>query len=164
MYVGQSDINIVSAATRLIELMAQPGAELLEPIVVDEILIRLLFSPNRCSGGPDRHLGIRCARSRQSYSLVASQFLPAHESPRTGSVGAHECFLFSPALQIRHFIEPLAIPKGSAPAGGEASYVVRIHGRQYREFPRRVCQYFAIQQRIQPLLRECSSQEHRQVA
>ena len=47
MYVGQSDINIVSAATRLIELMAQPGAEMLAPIVVDEILIRLLFSPSR---------------------------------------------------------------------------------------------------------------------
>jgi len=44
--VGQADANIINAAIRLIELMAQPGdAELLAPLVVDEILIRLLRSP-----------------------------------------------------------------------------------------------------------------------
>ena len=46
VYVGQADMRIVNAATRLLELMAQPGnAELLAPLVVDEILIRLLRSP-----------------------------------------------------------------------------------------------------------------------
>jgi AraC-like DNA-binding protein len=46
VYVGQVDIRIVNAATRLLELMAQPGeAELLAPLVVEEILIRLLRSP-----------------------------------------------------------------------------------------------------------------------
>jgi AraC-like DNA-binding protein len=46
IYVGQADMRIVSAATRLLELMAQPGeAELLAPLVVEEILIRLLRSP-----------------------------------------------------------------------------------------------------------------------
>jgi len=46
VYVGQADMRIVSAATRLLELMAQPGeAELLAPLVVEEILIRLLRSP-----------------------------------------------------------------------------------------------------------------------
>ena len=46
VYVGQADTNIINAAIRLIELMAQPGdAELLGPLVVDEILIRLLRSP-----------------------------------------------------------------------------------------------------------------------
>ncbi|HVN77026.1 MAG TPA: AraC family transcriptional regulator [Thermoanaerobaculaceae bacterium] len=43
--VGQSDPSIVAAATRLVELIGQPGAELLAPLVVDEILIRLLLSP-----------------------------------------------------------------------------------------------------------------------
>jgi transcriptional regulator GlxA family with amidase domain len=39
-------MRIVNAATRLVELMAQPGdAELLAPLVVDEILIRLLRGP-----------------------------------------------------------------------------------------------------------------------
>jgi AraC-like DNA-binding protein len=46
VYVGEADTNIVDAATRLLELMAQPAdAELLAPLVRDEILIRLLRSP-----------------------------------------------------------------------------------------------------------------------
>ena len=45
VYVGQVNASIVNAATRLMELMAQPGVELLGPLVVDEILIRLLLSP-----------------------------------------------------------------------------------------------------------------------
>jgi len=43
--VGQATTAIVDAAARLVELMAQPAdAELLAPLVVDEILIRLLRS------------------------------------------------------------------------------------------------------------------------
>jgi AraC-like DNA-binding protein len=43
--VGQATTAIVDAAARLVELMAQPSdAELLAPLVVDEILIRLLRS------------------------------------------------------------------------------------------------------------------------
>lgn len=44
--VGQTTAAIVDAASRLLELMAQPAdAELLAPLVIDEILIRLLRSP-----------------------------------------------------------------------------------------------------------------------
>jgi AraC-like DNA-binding protein len=46
LYLGQTDKQLVNAAIRLLELMAQPeDAELLAPLVVDEILIRLLRSP-----------------------------------------------------------------------------------------------------------------------
>jgi AraC-like DNA-binding protein len=46
MYVGRSSASIVNAVTRLIEVMADPGdAELIAPLVIDEILIRLLRSP-----------------------------------------------------------------------------------------------------------------------
>lgn len=46
VYVGQADANIVGAATRLLELMADPrDAELIAPLVVEETLIRLLRSP-----------------------------------------------------------------------------------------------------------------------
>lgn len=46
LYVGDADAHILDAATRLLELMAQPtDAELLAPLVRDEILIRLLRSP-----------------------------------------------------------------------------------------------------------------------
>jgi AraC-like DNA-binding protein len=44
--VSPVNMGIVNAATRLLELMVQPGdAELLAPLVVEEILIRLLRSP-----------------------------------------------------------------------------------------------------------------------
>ncbi len=46
VYVGRADVHMIDAATRLLELMAQPAdAELLAPLVIDEILIRLLRSP-----------------------------------------------------------------------------------------------------------------------
>jgi len=46
VYVTLVDVSIVNAATRLMECLAQPGdSELLAPLVVDEILIRLLRSP-----------------------------------------------------------------------------------------------------------------------
>lgn len=44
--IAQSDMNIFNAVIRLIELMGQPEeAELLGPLIIDEILIRLLRSP-----------------------------------------------------------------------------------------------------------------------
>jgi AraC-like DNA-binding protein len=46
LYVGDANMHIIDAATRLLELMAQPiDAELLAPLVRDEILIRVLRSP-----------------------------------------------------------------------------------------------------------------------
>ena len=46
LYVGRSTDDIVDAATRLLDLMAQPeDADLLGPLVLDEILIRLLRTP-----------------------------------------------------------------------------------------------------------------------
>ncbi|MGB2678578.1 MAG: AraC family transcriptional regulator [Candidatus Acidiferrum sp.] len=46
VYVTPVDVSIVNAATRLMECLAQPGdVELLAPLMVDEILIRLLRSP-----------------------------------------------------------------------------------------------------------------------
>jgi AraC-like DNA-binding protein len=46
VYVGPPSAGLVDAATRLVELMAHPGdAELIAPLVIDEILIRLLRGP-----------------------------------------------------------------------------------------------------------------------
>ena len=46
LYVGRTTDDIVDAVTRLLDLMAQPeDADLLGPLVVDEILIRLLRTP-----------------------------------------------------------------------------------------------------------------------
>jgi AraC-like DNA-binding protein len=61
LYVGDAGTHIIDAATRLLDLMAQPvEAELIAPLVRDEILIRLLRGP----------MGSRVARIGQSGSSV----------------------------------------------------------------------------------------------
>jgi AraC-like DNA-binding protein len=46
VYVGRSDAHITNAAVRLMELLSRPEeAQLLSPLIIDEILIRLLRSP-----------------------------------------------------------------------------------------------------------------------
>src|SRR5208337_603640 len=61
VYVTPVDVSIVNAATRLMECLAQPGdAELLGPLVMDEILIRLLRSP----------IGVRVAQMGFAESSV----------------------------------------------------------------------------------------------
>ena len=61
VYIGDADVPIVDAAVRLLRLMAQPTeAELLAPLAIDEILIRLLRGP----------LGTRIAQIGQAESSL----------------------------------------------------------------------------------------------
>jgi len=61
VYVAPVDASIVNAATRLMGCLAQPGeAELLAPLIRDEILIRLLRSP----------IGVRVAQMGFAESSV----------------------------------------------------------------------------------------------
>jgi AraC-like DNA-binding protein len=61
VYVARLEANIVDAATRLVECLAQPDdVELLSPLVTDEILIRLLRSP----------IGVRVAQMGFAESSV----------------------------------------------------------------------------------------------
>jgi AraC-like DNA-binding protein len=61
VYIAPMDENMVDAACRLIECLAHPGdAELLGPLVMDEILIRLLRSP----------IGVRVAQMGFAESSV----------------------------------------------------------------------------------------------
>ena len=61
VYIAPMEESMVSAAARLIECLAQPGdAELLAPLVMDEILIRLLRSP----------IGVRVAQMGFAESSV----------------------------------------------------------------------------------------------
>ena len=61
VFLGPIDLRIVNAVSRLMELMAQPGeAELLAPLIIEEILIRLLRSP----------MGLRVAQIGQVESNV----------------------------------------------------------------------------------------------
>ena len=45
VFLGEVTASIVVAATRLVELIGHPGDELIGPLMIDEILIRLLLSP-----------------------------------------------------------------------------------------------------------------------
>ncbi len=61
VYIAPVDVSIVNAANRLMECLAQPGdVELLAPLVMDEILIRLLRSP----------IGVRVAQMGFAESSV----------------------------------------------------------------------------------------------
>src|SRR5580658_1815616 len=61
VYVTPADASVVNAATRLMECLAQPAdVELLAPLVIDEILIRLLRSP----------IGVRIAQMGFAESSV----------------------------------------------------------------------------------------------
>ena len=61
VYVAAADSSILNAAIRLMECLAHPGdAELLGPLIVDEILIRLLRSP----------IGVRVAQMGFAESSV----------------------------------------------------------------------------------------------
>ncbi len=61
VYIAPADNSIISATIRLMECLAQPGdAELLAPLVIDEILIRLLRSP----------IGVRVAQMGFAESSV----------------------------------------------------------------------------------------------
>jgi len=61
VYITPLDANVVSAVVRLMETLAQPSdAELIGPLVVDEILIRLLRSP----------IGVRVAQMGFAESSV----------------------------------------------------------------------------------------------
>jgi AraC-like DNA-binding protein len=61
VYVTPVEASIINAATRLVDCLAQPGdAELVAPLVVDEILIRLLRSP----------IGVRVAQMGFAESSV----------------------------------------------------------------------------------------------
>ncbi len=142
-----------------------PGdAELLAPLVIDEILIRLLRSP---AGVRVAQIGLEDSGVNgvaKAVSWLRDQLFPAHESRRAGRLGAHERFLFSPALQVRHLNEPLTVPKGAASPGGEASHVIDDDGCRCCELACGVFERLAVQQGIRPLLRKCAHQGHRPVA
>lgn len=123
--VAQADQNIISAAVRLIELTRMASdAELIAPLVVDEILIRLLRSP----------VGIRMAQIglaesgvwgiAKAVSWLRSNFSQPNEGRRVGQVGEYECLIVSPAFSIGHFDESAAVPEGATSARGEAPDVI----------------------------------------
>ena len=91
LYVGQATDGIIDAVTRLLELMSQPeDANLLGPLVVDEILIRLLRSPIGSRAGADWTAEVRRAEGCGSCVLDTHAFRPARDDRRDGRLRPHE--------------------------------------------------------------------------
>jgi AraC-like DNA-binding protein len=75
VWVGDANANIVDAATRLLEVMAQPAeAELLAPLIIDEILIRLLRSPMGSRVAQIGHSESNLQRVSKAVSWLRSNF------------------------------------------------------------------------------------------
>ena len=117
LYVGRSTDAIVDAVTRLLELMARPDdAELLGPLVVDEILIRLLRTNigSRVAQIGQPKSGVQ--RVAKAVSWIREHFAqPVTVDDMAASV-AHEGVVIPPAVQGGDVNEPAAIPEGPAPS------------------------------------------------
>lgn len=75
LYVGDAGAHIIDAASRLLELMAQPvDAELLAPLVRDEILIRLLRSPMGSRVAQIGHDGSSVQRVGKAVSWLRANY------------------------------------------------------------------------------------------
>ncbi len=73
--VVQSTDAMINAIVRLLELMSQPGdADLLAPLVVDEILIRLLRSPIGFRVAQVGHAGSRLQRVAKAIAWIRANF------------------------------------------------------------------------------------------
>jgi AraC-like DNA-binding protein len=75
MYVGRTTDDIVDAVTRLLDLMAHPeDADLLGPLVVDEILIRLLRTSIGARVAQIGHTKSEVQRIGEAVSWIRSHF------------------------------------------------------------------------------------------
>jgi AraC-like DNA-binding protein len=75
VWVGDANASIIDAASRLLEVMAQPAeAELLAPLIVDEILIRLLRSPMGSRVAQIGHAESSLQRVAKAVSWLRSNF------------------------------------------------------------------------------------------
>ena len=153
LYVGHSTDGLVDAVTRLLDLMADPEeAEMLGPLVVDEIVIRLLrtaVGPRVAQIGQPKS-GVQ--RIGDACRLDPRAFCAAGHRRRDGCFRPHERVDVSRALQGRDLAESAAIPEGAAAARGTAADAVPESGRERREPPRRLSQPIAVQSRVRAFL------------
>ena len=153
--VGQATTAIVDAAARLVELMAQPGdTELLAPLVIDEILIRLLRSA----------IGPRVAQIGQKESGVqrvakAVTWVRANFAQPMAVEALADLAHMSPSSFHQHFkavtsMTPAAVPEGAAPARSTSADAVAHDGRRQRGARGGLPQRVAVQPRVHPPVRE----------
>ena len=165
LYVGHATDAMIEAVTRLLDLMARAeDADLLGPLVVDEILIRLLRSP----------IGTRVAQIGQPTSGVhrvaaAVSWIRAHfAQPVTveemAASARMSASVIPSALQGSDVDEPAPIPEGAPAARSPAADAVPAHGRDRCVPPRRLPESVAVQQEVLALLWKCSDERRRPAA
>ena len=125
LYVGRATDDIIDAVTRLLDLMAQPeDADLLGPLVVDEILIRLLRTPIGSACRTDRPAEVWGPADGRSRLLDPRAFRATRHGRGDGRLGPHERVVVPPALQGGDLDEPAPIPEGAPAARGAAADAV----------------------------------------
>jgi hypothetical protein len=162
LYVGHATDAIIDAVTRLLDLMARAeDADLLGPLVVDEILIRLLRTP----------IGTRVAQigaPKSGVQRVAEAVsYPAHSRTVTVEEMAASVHMSASSFHQRFrrdLDEPAPIPEDPPAARSPAADAVSGNGRERCLQPRRLPESFAVQQGVRPLLRECPNQGCRPAA
>lgn len=164
VYLIPADESIVNAATRLLECLAHPGdTELVAPLVVEETLIRLLRSP----------IGIRVAQmgfAESSVHRVAKAISWLRENfPQPMRVeelaelvhmsvsSFHEHFKSVTSMSPLHYQKVLRLQEArrlmlSATMDAGAASQQGVSER------------LSVQQGIQPVLRQCADEGHRQAA
>ena len=162
--VGQTTTAIVDAASRLVEMMADPtDAELFAPLVIDEILMRLL----RSSIGPrvallgQQESGVQ--RVTKAVDVGARALRAADQGGRSRRPRKHEPVVVSPALQGRDVNEPAAVPEGAAAPRGASTDAGPHAGRRQCGPPGGLPQCVAVQPRIHAPLRQRADPRHREV-
>ncbi len=165
LYVGHATDAIVDAVTRLLDLMDQAeDADLLGPLVVDEILIRLLRSP----------IGIRVAQIGQPESRVhrvaeAVSWIRTHfAQPVTVEEMAASAHMSASSFHQRFkavtTMSPLQVPEGPPAARSPSPDAVSENGRERCMPPRRLPQSVAVQQGVRSFFRDCPDQGYRPAA
>ena len=165
LYVGRATDEIVEASTRLLDLMGRPEeADLLGPLVIDEILIRLL----RTSIGPRVALigepksGVH--RIGRAISWIRTHFAQAGHRRRNGGLCRHECLVVPSAIQGGDDDEPVAISEDPTAAGGAQVDALPGHRREPVVPSGRLRQRLAVQPRIHASVWEFAGEGHCQAA
>ncbi len=158
--VAPADAAILSAAVRLLEVMAdEREARWIGPLIVDEILTRLLLGP---AGPMVAQLGQvnsstgRMARAPRCSAPLRRAAEHRGARPATSPGRLH----LSCPLQGRHGPQSLAVSKEPAPSGSPTPADEHRPGHLGGGPSGRLRQRFAVQPRVHPLLREYAEPRH----
>ena len=162
LYVGHATDGIIDAVTRLLDLMGRPeDVDLIGPLVVDEILIRLLRTPIGTRVAQIGDAQVRNPPGCQSGVLDPHPFRATDHRRGNSCLRSHERIVLPPAIQGGDYDEPAAIPEGVAAARSPETDAVSESGCERRLPPRRLSECVAIQPGVRPFLRQRADQRYR---